>query len=195
MADDGLQSYLLNVLGSALDDEVNELIQDVLPTFDDIAKAAAQEGLDYLPVTVDYSKVNLAVLKLAQERAKFFATQSIDTSRAALNAIVANWIETGGTMADLIDRVGEVWEGSRPDVAAATEVTDLFASGNLAAWRESDVVEGYSVNTAEDANVDEICIEISQGGMYPLDDEEHKPPFHPNCRCWIVPEVKAVGTY
>jgi len=35
------------------------------------------------------------------------------------------------------------------------------------------------------------CIEL-HNQIYPIDDEVHVPPIHPNCRCTIVPVLKEV---
>lgn len=168
-------------------DEPAQLVQAVLPFYDELTAQAAQAALGTLPIGVDWSLVNEAVLKLAQQRAAAFAQDATATSQAQVEQVIADWIKTGGTMDDLIARVGRVWEGPRADVAAVTEVTRVYAEGNAAAWQASDVVKAMKWRTSNDEAVCPICgplanSEVSFGGEL--------PPAHPNCRCWIVPIVK-----
>lgn len=128
------------------------------------------------------------MLSLAQSEARRFADAAVSTSRTQTSQVIADWISTGGTMPDLIDRVSRVWEGPRADVAAVTEVTRLYATGNAAAWEASSVVTAMEWRTAMDDLVCPICgpladTEVAFGGEL--------PPAHPNCRCWVVPVVKA----
>lgn len=51
----------------------------------------------------------------------------------------------------------------------------------LAEMGEVDVL------TAEDDRVCRECVDISEGGPYPIDEAEGLIPAHPNCRCVFVP--------
>jgi len=167
--------------------EPQHLEQDALAFYEQTAAAAAQTGLDELPISVDWEQVNEAVADLARSEARRFAEQATDTSQARASQVIADWIETGGTMDELLEQVAGVWEGPRADVAAVTEVTRLYATGNATAWEASNVVTAMVWRTAEDEKVCDVC--------GPLDDAEIAfdgalPPAHPNCRCWVVPKVK-----
>lgn len=168
-------------------DEPAKIAQDALPFYDETMAQAAQAGLDALPIGVDWGQVNQAVLQLAQQEAARFAQQATATSEGQVSQVVADWIKTGGDMPDLISRVALVWEGPRPDVAAVSEVTRLYAQGNAAAWGVSNVVDGATIKTANDDRVCPICGPLADTDV-PLDGE--LPPFHGGCRCWIVPRVK-----
>jgi SPP1 gp7 family putative phage head morphogenesis protein len=178
---------------SAWKSEPAQLAQAVLPFYESTATQAAQSALDSLPIEVDWGMVNKPVLALARQRAQQFGEMATATSQERTAARIASWVESGGTMKDLIESVSEVWSGPRADVAAATEVTDLYSAGNLAAWDSSGLVTGYNFNTAEDRLVDPDCAEAADNGPYDLDDDEHRPPLHPNCRCWVTPVVKEPG--
>lgn len=171
--------------------EAEQLAQAVMPFYEQTASAAAQSALSQLPIDVDWDMVNEPVKALARARALLFGDEATGTSQERTAARIADWIERGGTMAELIKSVAEVWSGPRADVAAATEVTDLYSAGNLAAWQESGVVLAYNFNTAEDPLVDQDCAQAAGDGPYDLDDDDHRPPLHPNCRCWVTPVVKA----
>lgn len=167
--------------------EPQHLEQDALAFYEETAAAAGRAGLDELPISVDWEQVNEAVAELARSEARRFAEQATDTSKARTSQVIADWVERGGTMDELISQVAGVWEGARPDVAAVTEVTRLYATGNATAWEASSAVTAMVWRTAEDERVCDVC--------GPLDDTEVEfggalPPAHPNCRCWVVPRVK-----
>ena len=167
-------------------DAEQALASALLPVFDDVASEAAQLGLRALPVGVDWAQVNMAVLQLAQERARALASETTETSRAQVSALIADWVQHGGTLDDLVARVKRVWTGPRADVAAITEVTRLYADANVAAWRASGVVAGWSWQTSADEAVCPICGPL-QGRRFGFDDP--RPPAHARCRCWVTPEV------
>ena len=140
-----------------------------------------------MPISTDWSLVNEAVLELARSEAQRFAEMATATSQAQLDDVITNWIQSGGTMDDLIEQAARVWQGPRADVAAITEVTRLYATGNATAWQASGVVTAMVWRTAEDEAVCAVC--------GPLDESEVPfggalPPAHPQCRCWVVPKVK-----
>lgn len=178
---------------SAWKAEPAQLAQAVLPFYESTAVTAAQSALAQLPIDVDWKLINKPVLALARARAEQFGDMATATSQERTAARIASWVEAGGTMKDLLESISEVWSGPRADVAAATEVTDLYSAGNLAAWQESGVVIGYNFHTAEDPLVDTDCAEAAGDGPYDLDDDDHRPPLHPNCRCWVTPVVKEPG--
>jgi SPP1 gp7 family putative phage head morphogenesis protein len=186
---EGNPDALQIALPAAFEKELSKFLQEVLPFFDDVAREAAEEAVGQLSVGVNWDKVNQAVLKLAMERAKEFARSVSNTSQAQTEQVIADWVKTGGTMDDLIGRVEKVWVGPRPDMAAINEVTNLYAEGNIAAWRESDVVKGYKVRTANDDSVCPICKPLN-GVEFPLEDTEHRPSLHSRCRCGVTPVVK-----
>jgi SPP1 gp7 family putative phage head morphogenesis protein len=107
-----------------------------------------------------------------------------------LREAVSEWTASGQPLKDLIAALEPTFNAARAEMIATTEVTRAFAEGSYEAYRASGVVDEYDVRTAEDAAVDEVCIQEAAGGPYPLTDESHKPPFHVNCRCWIVPVVR-----
>lgn len=163
------------------------MVQSVLPFYDETLAVAAQQGVGQLPVGVDWGRVNARVLALAQAEAQRFAQQATATSQAQVSQVIADWIAMGGTMDDLIDRVGRVWSGPRADVAAVTEVTRLYAQGNAAAWQASEVVQAMTWKTANDERVCPICGPLANTAVAFGGD---LPPAHPHCRCWVVPVVK-----
>lgn len=174
--------------------EERSLVKRALQAFfDELARHAAYSAVEQLAWGgADWTLINQEVLKLAQERSLAFALQMSEAGETLTAEIVADWISTGGTMPELIARVGQVWQGRRPDVAAVDAVTDLFARGQRRAWAATGVVKGYEINTARDSLVCTICAP-KEGEYHDIDDEDGLPGFHNHCRCDIRPVLKEPG--
>ena len=103
------------------------------------------------------------------------------------------FVDNSITVNQLRDRLmaGNLFSRNRASMIAVTETTRAYASGNEAAWRASQVVEGKEWMTAYDEAVCPICAPLS-GKIVKLNESfgrVDKPPAHVNCRCWIVPVV------
>lgn len=167
--------------------EPAHLAEAVLPLFEQTAQQAARQALGQLNVATDWGMVNGPVLARARARALAFGDAATATAEARTAARVADWVERGGTMPDLIESVGEVWSGPRADVAAVTEVTSLYAEGNRTAWEASNVVKAMTIRTTEDEAVCDVCGPLANTEV---DFDGDIPPFHVGCRCWLTPVVK-----
>lgn len=168
--------------------ERDRLLRAVLPFYQETATAAADAGQALLRIGVDWELVNSDVLALARAEAARLAEQATKTTQAQAAKLVADWIASGGALDDLAEQLSALYPPQRAKMIAATEVTRLYAQGNRAAWRASGVVSGYTIQTARDERVCPVC-GPRQGQTYDLEDGENQPPFHPSCRCWIVPKV------
>lgn len=170
-------------------DEPQTLEQALLPLFDDVAAAGAQQGISRLPVGVNWSGVNEAVLQLAQERCRQYAAETTGASKRQIGVLVSRWIETGGTLDELLTRVDRVYPGHHAKTEAVTQVTSVFSEGQRSSWAASDVVAAYRWDTAED---DLVCPRCGprNGNEYDIDDAAALPPAHYGCRCDISPVVK-----
>lgn len=175
------------------DEHREELFALFFPLIRDAAMSSADFWLDDLLTTVgvgvDWTLVNQGVIKWAQEYSYDLIKGINDTSRKAVSDAVADWIASGLPLDELIDSLKPMYGPVRAQMIAVTEVTRAFSQGQTELWKESEVVNAYNVMTAEDANVDEICVVEAAGGPYPLDDDSHSPPFHIGCRCWKQPVV------
>lgn len=175
-------------LGGFWASENTALARDLLPLYDDVLAKAAQAGAGQLAIGVDWELVNTAVLKAARFEAEALSAALNNTSRANVARLIEDWIATGGNMQDLIKRVAVVYPEERAATIATTEVTRLYAVGNKMAWDGIEVVTGYRWNTANDEQVCPICGPLHKE-EFPKSDDEHLPPAHPRCRCWITPVV------
>lgn len=168
--------------------EPQTLTNALLPTFDDLATEAGREGLTRLPVSVDWNQVNGAVLDLAQQRAAQYAADTTAASKGQIAKLVSQWVESGGTLDDLLGRVARVYPDHRAEAEAITQVTAVYAQGNRAAWQASDVVSQWQFHTAVDDVVCPICAPLN-GKVFDLADDSALPPRHYRCRCWVTPVV------
>ena len=89
-------------------------------------------------------------------------------------------------MKALIKDIEPLFGKGRAGRIAVTEVTRLYAEGNLAAYASAGVEE-VEWRTVNDAAVDPIC-EALDGQRWAVGTGE-SPPAHPNCRCWLAPVV------
>ncbi len=152
----------------------------------------AQNALDDLLATagvgVDWSTVSSDVTHAAQTYTYDLVKGITDTTRAALQKQIAAWQQSGQPLQVLIDALEPQFGAVRAEMIAATEVTRAFQTGNMATWKDSGVVDGYTFFTAVDEQVCELC-SPNDGKTFPLDDDANQPPLHPRCRCFSGPSV------
>lgn len=184
----GEGSDLMVILANEFANEPNNVAQAVAGFYEKVAVAVALETMEQIPA-VDWDLVNAEALAMAQANAMSFAKEMSLTSQAQAAKIIENWVETGGTMPELMERIGKVWTGPRPDVAAVTEITKLYSKAQQVAWKESGVVKEWEWATVGDELTCPICRPLN-GKRYPIDDEVHLPPAHPRCRCDISPIIE-----
>lgn len=178
-------------ISGALDDDVAGLAEGVQSTFEDIINDGVDEAVDQLPIDIDWEGRNDAVAELAKRRAQEWAESVSESSEADTMRIISDWFEAGDqSIAELIELVDGVWGGPRADLAAVSSVTDLFAEANIEAWKQSNVVTGYRVRTANDTHVCDWCDPL-EGQEFDLDDEENRPSIHVGCRCGVTPVISA----
>lgn len=114
-----------------------------------------------------------------------------ETSREFLQDEIGRWLASGDHLDKLVEKIeasgmfGEV----RARMIAITETTRAYQMGKVEAWKGSGKVKGYRFMTAEDELVCPICGEAN-GKEYGLEDLDHSPPLHVQCRCWSVPVLE-----
>jgi SPP1 gp7 family putative phage head morphogenesis protein len=114
-----------------------------------------------------------------------------DTIREEIRSAVADAIESGDSAAELGDRIEALagFSASRADMIARTEIIRSHAQGQMAAMRESGVVEQKAWSTAGEEVCDE-CQDNEDEGAIDLEDDfpsgDDAPPAHPGCRCAVV---------
>ena len=184
--------------------EAIRLFEILFPLIRRATTQGAENGLAALQVDLDISwdLVNEGARQWAEAYTYELVTGITETSRAALQEAVSEWISSGKPLDELIRALDEsgLWGPVRSEMIAVTEVTRSFAEGNLIGWRESGVVDGKRWATAADDKVCPICngvtgfggTEASLDGTFTSRDGVHEaqaPPAHIRCRCWLKPIV------
>lgn len=172
--------------------EREKLFSVLFPLVQDAALTGAENAITELGVGVDWQLVNKAVKKWASKYSGELVGGITDTTKSLLQKKLADWIESGQPLGDLIKDIEPMFNASRAEAIAVTEVTAAFQSGNVASWKASGVVEGFTFNTVQD---DIVCPECSPlaGQVFSLDEDENSPPIHVRCRCFSQPKVSIDG--
>jgi HK97 family phage portal protein len=112
------------------------------------------------------------------------------TTLRDVKTIIAQWLESGGTIADLTKQLSPVFnDPDRAEMIAQTESSRAYTAGAIERWSEVGV-EQVKWNTVRAANVCDICeplhnqVSTVERGF---GAEGFLPPAHPRCRCWIKP--------
>lgn len=182
------------------DGERELLIRILLPLIKAAALAGAHSALGGLSVGVDWNLINRAVLAWVNRYVVNLAEGITQTSKRFVWSSIAEWIESGEPMSELIKTLTPMFGPVRAEMIGVTEVTRAFAEGNMAAWKESGVVDGVRWMTGEDDLVCEICLPLEGtvadfgGNGFTTETGEDalgldSPPAHVRCRCYLQPVV------
>ncbi len=148
---------------------------------------------------------------LTQEGAYAWAWALNESTRRGVVKEIDRWVRSGAALPELEHRLGGYFDERRAHRVAVTEVTRIYAAGNVTAWKASGVVTGKRWRTAVDENVCPICsklngkfVELDRGwefneAMLAADPALKRalgapltvviPPSHVGCRCWLQPVV------
>jgi SPP1 gp7 family putative phage head morphogenesis protein len=144
---------------------------------------------------VDPAALNAAIAEWAGRYSAQLIKGIEDTTRNAVQQIIANWTTSGGDMPALRKLLEPIFGRDRAEVIAATEVTRAFAEANRELWKQTGVIQAREWRTANDEIVCPICGGLANAQAeldkpFELDGEEYNdPPAHVNCRCWTVPII------
>lgn len=116
------------------------------------------------------------------------------TNERLIRAQIAEWVQNNLTLQQLTESLTRtVFSEQRAEMIAVTEITRAYVEGNRLAFQQSGVVERAEIQTAHDERVCPVCgpRHGRQVSLETGDPEIGFPPFHPRCRCWIIPVVGA----
>lgn len=145
------------------------LAEALLSLVQDALFAGVAGGMELLipelAAMVDFDVLTDAVLK----RVSSFKIEVLEpmnkTTRKAIQKDISDWITSGDsfdvfkkTFTKTLDDV--VLSATRAEMIAVTEITRLFAEGNLTAWEAAGLVSGKQWMTAEDDLVCPICLPL-----------------------------------
>lgn len=169
---------------------------------------AARTGIDLAAAdlenlfgfNLDWTQTNTKAEQWARRYSAQLVKSVSQTTRQRLAAAVANYVANEDTFGDLSREInGIVRNQGRAAMIAQTEITRTFAKANTLAWQDSGIVQGKQWRTSADELVCPLCGKMDQR-IAPLDrsfgvndvfgQPLMEPPYHPNCRCWVVPVSK-----
>ena len=134
-----------------------------------------------------------------------------ESTRLGVAREIDRWVRAGAELPELEMRLGSYFDSQRARRVAVTEVTRIYASGNVMAWKASGVVGGKMWTAVRDELVCPICsrlhntfVELDRGWEFnaaalaadpalaralraPL--TVIVPPAHVMCRCYLRPVV------
>lgn len=177
------------------DAEEGELYDALYPQ---LLAAALVGAANALPggasVGIDWALVNRDVVAWAKKYTAELVKGITATTKEATRAAIGAWIESGEPLPVLLKALEPIFGKDRADMIGVTEVTRAFAFGNREVWTKAGA-DGMTWMTAQD---ELVCIEICEplAGTTVKIDEEFKsgdfvgiPPAHPNCRCYLQPQI------
>lgn len=139
------------------------------------ALAGVEDGREYIErnvfgtvkdLGIDWSIPNKWAREWVESYSLELVTNIEETTRSRIRREVAQYIDSGERLGELIERLSsESYEfsRSRAEAIAVTEVTRAYAYGNRESWRESRVVDAVQWVTANDEAVCPICAPL--GGL------------------------------
>lgn len=165
---------------------------------------AGVEMLASFGIAVSWELVNEAVVAYGKQNAAIFAEHLAQSIADELAIALPAWVESGAGLPALMKQLSPLYGQDRAKKIAVTEVTRLFAIGNIDAWSQSGVVKGKKWMVVGDKRTCSICEQIAaKTPIVPLQSDgfEHRdqngdvmqtyfsPPAHVNCRCAVRPVV------
>lgn len=152
-----------------------------------------------------------AVPGLTQEGAYAWAWALNESTRRGVVKEIDRWVRNGDPLPELEKRLRNFFDDRRAHRVAVTEVTRIYASGNVMAWKASGVVSGKVWQTAVDERVCPVCsklhntlVDLDRGWEFSAAMLEGNPalkralgapltvvvpPSHVSCRCFLKPAV------
>lgn len=184
------------------DQEYLELLRVVEPSALGIYMAGAQAGTEMLPtglsVLVDWDLFNRNAIDWLDTYGINVLKGIHGTTERSVVKIINDWVRGGKHLDVLKSQVTPYLGPERASRIATTEVTRMYAEGNIASWKASGVVGKKRWRTAADERVCPICAPL-HGMAVPVDENGftteqfgmglYNPPAHVNCRCGLQPVV------
>ena len=200
--------------------EFVDLVLDILIAGGD----AGAKGIPLLSVLIDWDVFNQAALDwldmylggatvapVTSGGAFNWALSLTEATRRGVAREIDRWIRAGAALPELERRLLPFFDQRRAHRVAVTEVTRVYASGNIMAWKASGVVGGKRWMTAVDEHVCPVCgrmhntfVDLDRGWEFTPEALAADPalaraigapmtivapPSHVNYRCWIQPVV------
>jgi len=139
-----------DLLADALDD----LILDIL-------LRGAQSGADMMPdgfdLLINWDAFNTNAIAFLRQYQLDTIQGITNTTRGRVVNEIEAWIRDGTHLDDLKRRLRPLFTDNRADAIAITEVTRIYAQGNMMSWQATGMVSGKRWQTARDERVCPFC--------------------------------------
>ncbi len=106
---------------------------------------------------VDWDFVNRAALQFLDQYRLSTVAGITETTRQQTIEAIRQWMQSGDPLPSLITRLTPIFGPKRAEMIAITEVTRVFAQGNMMLWEGTRVVSGKRWQTANDELVCPFC--------------------------------------
>jgi len=188
------------------DEELAAMFNTFAPRIIGILLAGGQQAVGALPdaaaILMNWDVFNQNAIDWLNNYGMGWLKQINETSRNQVVNAIDDFIRQGKSMQALKKNIVEIlaptYSKSRAESIATTEVTRIYAEGNLLAWKSTGTVTQKRWMTARDDLVCPICAPLD-GMVVDIDSNGFtteigglglsNPPAHINCRCWMTPVV------
>lgn len=195
-----------------LDEEVGVTIDLSTPPLTDLYEKESKEAAALLGISELDVLANPEVKRALDRAIELMARSYNETTLELLKGKLDQGINSGASISELTDLVGQIYEYSdtaRAEMIARTESFRIANDATKQTWKESGVVKTIRWYTAEDEAVCPYCAPMdgkivkiednffNQGDSVQGEDgsklditysDVGSPPLHPDCRCYTRPE-------
>ena len=106
---------------------------------------------------VDWDFTNTAALEFLNQYRLSTVSGIVGTTRDQTIRLIQRWMASGDELPVLIQQLAPIYGHARAEAIAVTEVTRVFAEGNMILWDSTGVVAGKRWQTARDERVCPFC--------------------------------------
>lgn len=168
----------------------------LLPRLTQMAFTAMREAAIKAAIAFDPTLSNQDAADWATIYTDDLLIQLGSTSERATGAVISDWItRQNATIGELNVALSDVFK-DRANLVAVTETTRAFSAGEEIAYLRAGITE-WTWQTNRDEMVCQYCrkahgktVKIGQ----PFGDfrgkDVKRPPYHPDCRCWVTPRAQ-----
>lgn len=172
--------------------EKSRLLAILLPRLTQMAVEAAKQAAQKAGIGFNPALANANAARWARDYTDALLDQLGTTSAKGVGEIIAKFVETpGATYGDLQKSLMD-FGAVRAQMIAVTETTRAYAEGELEAYRQEGITEIIWRTNRDEitciycGDINDKTVKIGEAFGYFRGKPVTSPPFHPNCRCWIV---------
>ena len=133
---------------------INELMMTILIS-------GAESGAALLPaslrLSVNWDAFNQQAIDFLRTYRLQFVNAINDTTRQKAVTAIAEWVQSGDPLTTLETRLTPLFGSNRASMIASTEVTRIYAQGNLEVWKSTGFIGAKKWQTARDQLVCPLC--------------------------------------